>query len=94
MYLNNVSKISLLIHCFDKDCAMTGKNDDRPAFKEMIADSAKERWDYVLVWKLDRFAAGVLSKALHDGQQPHAVFLQLAAVYCTVHGVPRKAAVP
>ncbi len=40
---------------------------------------------------LHHLSAGVLSKALHDGQQPHAVFLQLAAVYCTVHGVPRKA---
>ncbi len=47
------------------DRAMTGKNDDRPAFKEMIADSAKERWDYVLVWKLDRFARNTMDSAIN-----------------------------
>ncbi|MCX4257792.1 MAG: recombinase family protein, partial [Oscillospiraceae bacterium] len=47
------------------DRAMTGKNDDRPAFKEMIADSAKEQWDYVLVWKLDRFARNTMDSAIN-----------------------------
>lgn len=38
------------------DRAMTGTNDNRPAFQKMIRDSEKQKWDYVVVYKLDRFA--------------------------------------
>lgn len=38
------------------DRAMTGTNDNRPAFQKMIRDSEKQHWDYVIVYKLDRFA--------------------------------------
>lgn len=38
------------------DRAMTGTNDHRPAFQQMIADSKHRKWDYVLVYKLDRFS--------------------------------------
>ena len=38
------------------DRAMTGTNDHRPDFQRMIKDSAKRKWDYVLVYKLDRFS--------------------------------------
>lgn len=39
------------------DRAKTAKTaDNRNNFQEMIKDSAKKQFDYVLVWKLDRFA--------------------------------------
>ena len=38
------------------DRAMTGTNDHRPDFQRMIKDSSKRKWDYVLVYKLDRFS--------------------------------------
>ena len=38
------------------DRAMTGTNDHRPAFQQMISDSKHKNWDYVLVYKLDRFS--------------------------------------
>ncbi len=47
------------------DRAMTGKNDDRPAFQKMLSESAKKKWDYVLVWKLDRFARNTIDSAIN-----------------------------
>lgn len=47
------------------DRAMTGKNDDRPSFREMLADSARHEWEYVLVWKLDRFARNTIDSAIN-----------------------------
>ena len=38
------------------DRAMTGRNDDRPDFQRMINDSVHCNFDYVLVYKLDRFS--------------------------------------
>ena len=38
------------------DRAMTGTNDNRPDFQRMIKDSSKKQWDYVMVYKLDRFS--------------------------------------
>ena len=38
------------------DRAMTGTNDLRPDFQRMPKDSAKKQWNYVLVYKLDRFS--------------------------------------
>ena len=38
------------------DRAMSAKTDNRPEFQRMIKDSAKEIFDVVIVWKLDRFA--------------------------------------
>ena len=39
------------------DCALSAKTDDRPDFQRMIKDSAKEIFDVIIVWKLDRFAS-------------------------------------
>lgn len=39
-----------------EDRAKTGKNDNRPAFQQMIADSKTGLFDVILVWKLDRFS--------------------------------------
>ena len=38
------------------DRAMTGTNDNRAAFQKMLADSKKRQFEYVIVYKLDRFA--------------------------------------
>ena len=38
------------------DRAMTGTNDNRPDFQKMLKDSYQKEWDYVLVYKLDRFS--------------------------------------
>ena len=38
------------------DRAMTGTNDKRPEFLQMIEDSKKKTFDFVLVYQLDRFA--------------------------------------
>lgn len=38
------------------DQAMTGRNDNRPAFQQMIEDSKKGIFEAVFVWAIDRFA--------------------------------------
>ena len=38
------------------DRAMTGTNDNRADFQRMLKDSARNHWDYVLVYKIDRFS--------------------------------------
>ena len=47
------------------DRAMTGTNDNRPDFQRMIKDSAKRQFDYVLVYKLDRFSRDKYATAIH-----------------------------
>ncbi len=47
------------------DRAMTGKTDARPSFQRMIKDSAKRDWNYVLVYKLDRFSRDKYATAVH-----------------------------
>ena len=47
------------------DRAMTGTNDNRPDFQRMLRDSAGRRWDYVLVYKLDRFSRNKYETAIH-----------------------------
>ena len=38
------------------DRALSAKTDNRPSFLEMIKNSASKKFDYIIVWKLDRFA--------------------------------------
>ena len=38
------------------DRAITGTNDRRPAFLQMIEDASKRNFEYILVYKLDRFS--------------------------------------
>jgi DNA invertase Pin-like site-specific DNA recombinase len=38
------------------DRAITGKIDDRPQFQKLIRDAKKRQFEYVIVYKLDRFA--------------------------------------
>lgn len=47
------------------DRAMTGTNDLRPDFQRMIKDSGKRQWDYVLVYKLDRFSRDKYETTIH-----------------------------
>lgn len=47
------------------DRAMTGRNDDRPDFQRMLRDSAGSGWDYVIVYKGDRFARNRFDSAIN-----------------------------
>lgn len=47
------------------DRAMTGTNDNRPDFQRMIKDSARKEWNYVLVYKLDRFSRNKYESTIH-----------------------------
>lgn len=47
------------------DRATTGTNDNRDSFQQMLKDSDKKPWDYVLVYKLDRFSRNKFEMAMH-----------------------------
>ena len=47
------------------DRAMTGTNDNRPDFQRMLKDSARHKWEIVLVYKLDRFSRNKYETAIH-----------------------------
>ena len=47
------------------DRAMTGTNDNRPDFQQMLKDSYKKEWNYVLVYKLDRFSRDKYESVIH-----------------------------
>ena len=57
---NNIISVNRYI-----DRAMTGTNDNRKDFQRMIRDSAKQNWDVVLVYKLDRFSRNKYEMAIH-----------------------------
>ena len=47
------------------DRAMTGTNDNREDFQRMLKDCDKRSFDYVLVYKLDRFSRNKYEMAIH-----------------------------
>ena len=47
------------------DRALTGRYDDRPDFQRMIKDSSKKQFQFILVWKLDRFARNRYDSAMY-----------------------------
>lgn len=47
------------------DRATTGTNDNRANFQRMLKDSSKRAWNYVLVYKLDRFSRNKYEMAMH-----------------------------
>lgn len=47
------------------DRALTGKTDKRPQFLQMIKDSAKGRFQFVIVYSLDRFSRNKYDSAIH-----------------------------
>lgn len=50
------------------DRALTGRNDDRPDFQRMLSDAKKKQFQYILVWKLDRFARNRYDSAVHKAE--------------------------
>jgi DNA invertase Pin-like site-specific DNA recombinase len=50
------------------DHAMTGRNDHRPDFLRMIADSESGKFEAVIVWKLDRFARNRYDSAIYKAK--------------------------
>lgn len=50
------------------DPAMTGRNDDRPRFQQMIKDAEKKLFQYVIVWKLDRFSRNRYDAAMYKNK--------------------------
>lgn len=57
---NNIAIVGTYI-----DRAMTGTNDNREQFQKMLKDSDNRAWDYVLVYKLDRFSRNKYEMAIH-----------------------------
>lgn len=47
------------------DRALTGTNDQRPAFQKMIKDAERADWEYVIVYTLDRFARNRYDSAVY-----------------------------
>ncbi len=50
------------------DRALTGTTDKRPEFLRMIKDSAKEKWQLILIWKTDRFARNRYDSAMYKAR--------------------------
>lgn len=50
------------------DRAISGRTDERPDFQRMIADSSKKQFNYVIVWKLDRFARNRYDSAMYKAK--------------------------
>lgn len=47
------------------DRALTGRSDDRPDFQRMIADAKKKAFQFVIVYKLDRFTRNRYDSAIY-----------------------------
>ena len=58
--------ITVVGHYIDR--AMSAKTDNRPDFQRMIKDSAKGNFDFVVVWKIDRFARNRYDSAYYKNQ--------------------------
>ena len=50
------------------DRAISGTTDNRPQFQKMIADSKRKLFDFIIVWKLDRFARNRYDSVKHKTQ--------------------------
>jgi len=57
---NNINIIGEYI-----DEAKTGTNDKREGFQQMMKDSKKKAFDYVIIYKVDRFARDKYDSAIH-----------------------------
>lgn len=47
------------------DRAMSGTNDNRAAFQQMLKDSSKKQFQFVIVYKLDRFARNKVESVIN-----------------------------
>jgi DNA invertase Pin-like site-specific DNA recombinase len=50
------------------DEALSGKTDKRPDFQRMIRDAKNKKFDYIIVYKLDRFARNRYDSAIYKAQ--------------------------
>ena len=50
------------------DEALTGKTDKRPDFQRMVKDAKNGKFDYVIVYKLDRFSRSRYDSAIYKAQ--------------------------
>ncbi len=66
------------------DRAMTGTNDNRPDFQKMLKDSGKKEWNYVLVYKLDRFSRNKYETTIHK----HTLALNGVKVLSAMENIP------
>jgi len=66
------------------DRAMTGTNDLRPDFQRMLKDSAKKQWNYVLVYKLDRFSRDKYETTIHK----HTLKMNGVKVVSAMENIP------
>ena len=48
-----------------EDRALTGRTDRRPSFLQMIKDSSKRRFQFVIVYSLDRFIRNKYDSVMH-----------------------------
>ena len=51
------------------DRALSAKTDNRPDFQRMVADSSKNMFDVIIVWKLDRFACNRYDSRMLEGKK-------------------------
>ena len=47
------------------DRALSGTSDQRPAFQQMIEDSKNKQFQFILVYKLDRFSRSKYDNAIY-----------------------------
>jgi DNA invertase Pin-like site-specific DNA recombinase len=50
------------------DRHISGRTDEREEFLRMIKDSARQKWNYVIIWKTDRFARNRYDSAVHKAK--------------------------
>lgn len=50
------------------DRARTGRSEDRPEFQRMIKDAEKKKFQFIIVWKLDRFARNRYDSAIYKAR--------------------------
>lgn len=62
------------------DRALTGRSDDRPDFQRMISDAKKGAFDFVIVYKLDRFARNRYDSAIYKNALKRAGVKVLSAM--------------
>lgn len=53
-----------IVHIYS-DYAKTGRNDDREEFQKMLKDAKDGGFEYILMWKLDRFGRNFNETVLH-----------------------------
>lgn len=63
-----------------EDRALTGTNDKRPGFQQMIHDAKKGLWNYVIVYTLDRFARDRYDSAVYKRQLKNSGVKVLSAM--------------